>query len=168
MGEKLKLKTEGGLQGPQPVEFKVHIQHWRDKGLLWEWRGEDRIGSPGRDLLARRIGTADPAGRVRYIRASALGTSTAPRGTPQWKGLGSVVYHGTAPYAKGANTGSFTFNRNFSIGSTYALRESGLFVGTQKGVTLRGTMYCRGTFPVRNVASGDTVTLNYSGGFIAS
>ena len=47
------------------------------------------------------------------------------------------------------------------------MRESGLFMGTKKDVLLRGTMYCRGTFPVRNVASGDTITLNYSGGFIS-
>jgi hypothetical protein len=56
-------------------------------------------------------------------------------------------------------------NRSFSIGSSYAMRESGLFVGTRKDVTLRGTMYSRGTFAVRNVVSGDTITLNYRGGF---
>lgn len=148
------------------LEVKAHIQHWRGDKLLWEWWGGDYIGSRGLDLLANRIGTAD-AGRVRYLRASALGTSTAVKGTPQGYGLGSVVYHGTVPFVKLSNKGSFTMNRNFSIGSTYAMRESGLFVGTAKSGALRGTMYCRGTFPVRNVASGDTITLNYTAGFIS-
>ena len=154
------------------LEVKAHIEHWRGAKLLWEWHGGDYIGSRGLDLLANRIGTADRGAlagtyRVRYLRASAIGTSTAAKGTPQGKGLGSVVYHGTAPFVKTANKGSFTMNRSFSIGSTYAIRESGLFVGTKKDATLRGTLYCRGTFPVRNVASGDTITLNYTGGFIS-
>jgi len=145
---------------------KVTIQHWRDGKLLFQYEGGDVIGSAGRDLLAYRAGTAD-AGRVRYIRASAIGTGQAsPYNTGLTK-LGSVVYHGTAPFAKGAATGSFTFNRSFAIGSSYAIRESGLFVGTRKDALLRGTMYCRGTFPVRNVIAGDTITLNYRGGFVS-
>lgn len=151
---------------------KVTIQHWRGGELLWEHEGGDVIGSAGRDLLANRVGTADrgaTAGtyRVRYIRASAIGTGQA---APQNSGLtklGSVVYHGTAPFAKTAPTGSFTFNRSFSIGATYAIRESGLFVGTAIGALQRGTMYCRGTFPVRNVVSGDRITVNYRGGFVS-
>lgn len=148
------------------AEVKVHIQHWRKGKLLWEHEGGDYIGSAGRDLLAYRAGTMD-SGRRRYIRASAIGTSTAAKGTPQYKGLGSVVYQGTVAFTKSAAIGSFQFNRNFSIGSTYAMRESGLFVGTDKGALLRGTLYCRGTFPVRNVSSGDTITLNYRCGFIS-
>ena len=155
----------GDIKTVRP-EVKVEVLHWRGGKLLWRYEGQDRIGSAGRDLLATRIGTAD-AGRVRYIRASAIGTSTAALGTPQYKGLGSVVYHGTVPFTKPSAIGSFQFNRNYSIGSSYAMRESGLFVGTAKDKLLRGTLYCRGTFPVRNVSSGDTITLNYRCGFIS-
>ena len=146
--------------------IEVEIQHWRDRELLWEYKGGDLIGSRGRDLLANRIGTADPTGRVRYIRASAIGTGVAVQSSGDTK-LGSVVYHGTVPFTKSAPVGSFQFNRSFSIGSTYAIRESGLFVGTQKSPLLRGTLYSRGTFPVRNVNAGDTITVNYRGGFVS-
>ena len=146
------------------VEIRVEVEHWRDGHLLSKIRGGDVIGSVGRDVLANRIGTADPAGRVRYIRASAIGTGLAAVSSSGLTKLGSVVYHGTAPFSKSAPTGSFTFNRKFSIGSTYAIRESGLFMGTSQGALLRGTMYSRGTFAVRNVVSGDSLTLNYTGG----
>ena len=147
---------------------RVHVQHFRGGKLLWEYEGGDVIGSAGRDLLANRIGTTDTSpGRVRYIRASALGTGQAAPTASGLTKLGSVVYQGTAPFAKSAPTGSFTFNRSFSIGSTYAMRESALFIGTRKDALLRGTMYCRGTYPVRNVIAGDTLTLNYRGGFVS-
>ena len=149
------LKTVSGLR------VGVVVQHWRDERLLSESLCGDLVGSRGRDLLANRIGTADPAGRVRYIRASAIGTSATAPSSGQSK-LGSVVYHGTVPFAKTSPTGSATFNRSFKIGSTYPIQESGLFVGTQKGALLRGTMYSRGTFAVKNVVSGDTITLNYT------
>ena len=146
--------------------IEVLVQHWREGKLLWEYQGGDLIGSRGRDLLANRIGTADPAGRVRYIRASALGTGVGAMSYGDTK-LGSVVYHGTVPFTKSSPVGSFQFNRSFAIGSTYAIRESALFVGTAKGALLRGTMYSRGTFAVRNVNSGDTITVNYRGGFVS-
>ena len=152
-------------QANQPLRVSLQVQHWREGKLLFEYQGGDVIGSLGRDLLANRIGTAD-AGRVRHIRASALGTGQAVPSSGNTK-LGSVVYQGTVPFTKSSPTGSFQFNRSFSIGSTYAMRESGLFIGTRKDVLLRGTMYCRGTFPVRNVNSGDTITVNYRGGFIS-
>lgn len=173
MAQNLPLRTRG------MPEVKCDYEHWRpnvrfcedgilapdgSKRLIDAWSGADRIGSRGLDLLCDAIGTQKP-GRVQYVRASAIGTGTAPLGTPQGKGLGSVVYHGTVPYTKSAATGSWQMNRSFSIGSTYAIRESGLFVGTRKDVTLRGTMYSRGTFAVRNVVSGDTITLNYRCGF---
>jgi len=148
--------------------MEVQIQHWRKGCLLWEHIGGDVIGSAGRDLLANRIGTVDPTGRRRYIRASAIGTGQAAPTNSGLTKLGSVVYHGTAPFTKSSPTGSFQFNRSFSIGATYAVRESGLFVGTAIGALLRGTMYCRGTFPVRNVVSGDTITVNYRGGFTSA
>ena len=152
-------------------EVRCVYEWWRpapdgSRRLLDRWEGADRIGSRGLDLLCFAIGTQG-AGRVQYVRASALGTSTAAVGTPQGKGLGSVVYHGTAPFTKSSPTGSWQMNRSFAIGSTYAMRESGLFVGTRKDVLLRGTMYSRGTFAVRNVVSGDTITLNYRCGFIS-
>ena len=162
---------DNGLRTIIPAgEMKVHIQHWRGDKLLWERQGGDHIGTPGRTLLSYRIGTSDGlvgsigGPRRRYIRASAIGTGVEAKGTPQGN-LGYVIYHGTAPFA--ISGGSFAFNRSFSIGSSYAMRESGLFIGTRKDAALRGTMYCRGTFPVRNVAPGDTVTLNYRGGFIS-
>ena len=145
------------------TRINVRIEHWRKKRLLSVYEGGDLIGSSGRDLLASRIGTAD-AGRVRYIRGVAIGTGVAATAVGQTK-LGSVVYHGTAPFTKGSPAGSFSFARSFAIGSTYAMRESGLFVGTRKDALLRGTMYSRGTFAVRNVVSGDTITVTYRGGF---
>mgnify|MGYP001565503408 CR=1 FL=1 len=151
---------------PTRNEIRVHILHHRDGQLLGEYRGGDVIANLGLDLLDYRLGTAD-AGRVRYLRASAIGTGTgAPAGASTK--LGSVVYQGTAPFAKGAATGSFTLNRVFKIGSTYAMRESGLFVGTKKDALLRGTMYSRGTYPVRNVVSGDQITVNYTVGFTSA
>jgi hypothetical protein len=161
MGEQ-ELRT-GRIVG---AEVRSHIEHWRRGRKLWEYDGGDRIGSSGLNLICDAIGTRK-AGRVQYIRASAIGTGVEALGTPQGKGLGSVVYQGTAPYTKSSATGSWQMNRNFSIGSSYAMRESALFVGTRKDVTLRGTMYSRGTYPVRNVVVGDTITLNYKCGFIS-
>ncbi len=173
MGENLPLRTRG------VPEVRCHYEWWRpnvrlsedgmvapdgSNRLMDEWDGADRIGSRGLDLLCDAIGTWK-AGRVQYVRASAIGTGTAALGTPQGKGLGSAVYHGSVPYTKGSATGSWQMNRSFSIGSTYAMRESGLFVGTRKDALLRGTMYSRGTYAVRNVAGGDTITLNYRSGF---
>lgn len=146
-------------------EVRLHILHHRNGQLLSEWRGADILVSTGLDLLDYRVGTAD-AGRVRYLRASAIGTGTGAPLAANTK-LGSVVYQGTAPFAKGAATGSFTLNRAFKIGSTYAMREAALFVGTRKDALLRGTMYSRGTYPVRNVVSGDQITVNYTCGFIS-
>jgi len=173
MGENLPLRTRA------MPEVRCEYEIWRpvvrmsedgcvapdgSRWLVDAWSGGNRIGSRGLDLLCDAIGTRKQ-GRVQYVRASAIGTGTAALGTPQGKGLGSAVYHGTVPYTKPATTGSWQMNRSYSIGSTYAMKESGLFVGTKKDALLRGTMYSRGTFAVRNVVSGDTITLNYRCGF---
>ena len=76
-----------------------------------------------------------------------------------------LATHRPYTWGKDLARGSASLDRVFTIGSTYAIRESGLFTGT--AVTTKGTMYSRGTFAVRNVVAADTITLNYTQGFSA-
>lgn len=125
--------------------------------------GGDTVTVVGLDLLSFLLGSASGG----YARAaySAIGTGVTVVVGSDDLALGSEVYRGTYTWAKDGARGSASLDRVFTIGSTYAIRESGLFTGT--AVTTKGTMYSRGTFAVRNVVSGDTITLNYTTGFTA-
>ena len=147
------------------LRVKVRYEWWRKGKLLERWEGGDLVGSFGRDWLCAKvagalaIGTPAGGGKGTLIKYSAIGTGAAAPTTGQ-SALIAPIYRGTFPYSKDSAVGSASLDRSFSIGSTYAMRESGLFV--QK---VGGTMYSRGTYAVKNVASGDTITVRYTLGF---
>jgi hypothetical protein len=59
-------------------------------------------------------------------------------------------------------TGACTVAGSFAITSTYALTECGM-LNDPSG----GTLYCRDTYVVKNVLSGDTVNVTYTPSFAA-
>lgn len=135
--------------------------------LVARRRGGDTVVTPGLDLLNRLTGTT--TGVYSRVILSAIGTGVAAVGSNDTE-LGSEVYRGTFTWSKDSPRGSASMDRTFTIGSTYSIRESALVAGTSSGFysgTARGTMYSRGTFAVRNVVNGDTLTLNYTQGFTA-
>jgi len=142
-----------------PVRIRVEILHYRNGKLIERYKGGDIVGSVGRDWLCAKTAGTPTLARGTYIRYSAIGTGQAAPASGQ-TALGGPIYRGTVTYTKDSATGSASLDRTFSIGSTYAMRESGLFV--QKA---GGTMYCRGTYPVKNVSSGDQITVRYTQGF---
>lgn len=81
--------------------------------------------------------------------------STAPSATQTDLGSEAMRVQGT--YAKDANVGECSMDGTFDIDGTYALYECGLFNDPSAG-----TMYCRDTYPVKNVISGDTVKVYYT------
>lgn len=131
--------------------------------LAHHQRGGDTVLVVGLDLLNFLSGSA--TGGYARVAFSAIGTGVAAVVGSDDTALGSEVYRGTYTWAKDTPRGSASLDRVFTIGSTYAIRESGLFTGT--AVTTKGTMYSRGTFAVRNVVADDTLTLNYTQGFSA-
>ena len=142
------------------------LEHWRNAALLSVYTREgDLITGPGLDWLQAKVagplavGTPAGGGKGTYLKISGIGTGAATPGSAQ-TGLGFRIYKGTVTYTKLSARGSARLQRSFSIGSTYAMRECGLFVQGSAG-----TMFCRGPYPVRNVVSGDTITLRYNTGF---
>lgn len=125
--------------------------------------GGDTVLVVGLDLLSFLTGSA--TGGYARVAFSALGTGVAAVVGSDDTALGSEIYRGTYSFSKDSARGSASLDRVFTIGSTYTIRESGLFTGTS--VTTKGTMYSRGTFADRNVVSNDTITLNYTTGFSA-
>jgi len=62
-------------------------------------------------------------------------------------------------YAKDGGTGECSLDATFNIVATLGLQECGLFnIVTANTVT----MYCRDTYSVKNVVSGDTVKVYYT------
>jgi hypothetical protein len=149
-----------------PCRDYMDNEEWDSLGpgsLVHEQRGGDTVLVTGLDLLNFLTGSATGGyGRVAY---SAIGTGVAAVVGSDDAALGSEVYRGTYSWSKDSARGSSSLDRVFTIGSTYAIRESGLFSGS--GVFGKGTMYSRGTFAVRNVVANDTITLNYTKGFTA-
>ena len=151
------------LQTIKP-EVKVKVEHWRGGRLIDRWEhGGDMVTNFGRQWICNRLGSASPPGLYRRLNWSALGTcQKVPAGSITKFGTLAEIYRGTISYSKDAAPGSASLDRGFSIGSTYAMRSSAL-IGTP-GKKL-GTLYCYGTYPVKNVVSGDTINLNYTIGF---
>jgi hypothetical protein len=58
----------------------------------------------------------------------------------------------TGTYAKDAPVGECSMDGTFNITATLALTECGLL-----NAASAGTLYCRDTYTVKNVVSGDTV-----------
>ena len=60
-------------------------------------------------------------------------------------------------YAKDAPVGECSMDATFNITATLALTECGLL-----NAAAAGTLYCRDTYTVKNVANGDTVKVYYT------
>lgn len=154
------LSTYEGRDDVVRLGSRIHVEHWRGGRKLWGWDGGDLVGTQGRNYLNARMGVSGGT----PVRHSQIGTGTiTPNGTQTRLAAGTI--HGTVSYSKDAAVGSASLDRSFSISATMAITESGLFTGS--GLTNPGTLYSRGTFPVRNVNNGDTITLNYTAGFLA-
>ena len=81
----------------------------------------------------------------------AIGVGTAaPAATDTALGSESMRVQGT--YAKDAPVGECSMDATFNITATLALTECGLL-----NAATAGTLYCRDTYTVKNVVSGDTV-----------
>jgi hypothetical protein len=71
--------------------------------------------------------------------------------------LGSESMRVTGTYAKDAPVGECSMDATFNITATLALTECGLLNAASVG-----TLYCRDTYTVKNVVSGDTVKVYYT------
>ena len=152
MGEDIELKTIRSYP-----EVKARVGHWRDGKLIDSWEhGGDVVTNFGRNWLCNKAAGSLAPGKQARLAWSALGTcQKVPAGSITK--FGAQMYRGTVAYSKDSAVGSASLDRTFSIGSTYAIRSSAL-IGTSTG----GTLYCYGTFPVKNVNGGDQITLNYT------
>lgn len=159
----LELRTAALLRA-RPIIPVVGfaIEHLRKGRLLSRSRGlMDICGTVGRDWLCQMVaGSNFATQRGSYLRYCAIGSGTVtPSGTQQ--ALIAQIYRGTVAFSKDTAVGSCSLDRSFSIGSTYAMKESALFLQAAGG-----TMYCRGTYPIKNVSSGDTINAYYSVGYL--
>lgn len=153
------LPTLGGSALRVGLSSRIQVEHHRRDRLLWAHIGGDLVGTQGRNYLNRQMGESGGT----PVRHSQIGTGTIePNGTQTRLAAGTI--HGTVAYTKDSAVGSASLDRSFSISATMAITESGLFTGS--GLTNPGTLYSRGTFPVRNVNNGDTITLRYTAGFL--
>lgn len=153
MDKDLELRTNN-----RP-EVKCRVEHWRKGNLIDKWEhGADVVTQFGRQWMCNRLGST--GAMYQRLSYSALGTcQKVPAGSITKFGTQAEIYRGTVTYSKDAAYGSASLDRGFSIGSSYAMRSSAL-IGTL-GKKL-GTVYCYGTYPVKNVVSGDTINLNYT------
>jgi len=104
-------------------------------------------------------GSADRPAAFTYI---AIGTGgTAPTSTDT--ALEAEVMREAATYTKTGNTGECTIEATFNFTASYGIQESGIF-----NASSGGTMMCRDTFPVKNVESGDQLTITYTATFSTS
>jgi len=86
----------------------------------------------------------------------AIGTDGTAPGSAQTALIAEAMrVQGT--YAKDAPVGECSMDATFNITQTLALQECGLFNDPSAGI-----MYCRDTYSVKNVVSGDTVKVYYT------
>lgn len=86
----------------------------------------------------------------------AIGTDGTAPGNGQTS-LGAEVMRVQGTYAKDAAVGECSMDATFNMTGVYGLQECGLFSAASGG-----TMYCRDTYSVKNVVSGDTVKVYYT------
>jgi len=86
----------------------------------------------------------------------AIGTGTASPAASD-TALGAEAMRVTGTYAKDAPVGECSMDGTFNITATLALTECGLL-----NAASAGTLYCRDTYTVKNVVSGDTVKVYYT------
>jgi hypothetical protein len=103
------------------------------------------------DLCAKAFGTQTAV--FNYV---AIGTDATAPAADQTALLAEVM-RVAGTYAKDTPVGECSMDATFNIAATYALNECGLL-----NAAAGGTMYCRDTYPTKNVVSGDTVKLFYT------
>jgi len=115
----------------------------------------DLVVDNGLDALCGQ-GFDSSGSRPAVFNYVAIGTDgTAPSNSQTALGSESMRVQGT--YAKDAPVGECSMDATFNITQTLALQECGLFNDPSAG-----TMYCRDTYSVKNVVSGDTVKVYYT------
>jgi len=94
--------------------------------------------------------------RLAVFNYVAIGTDGTAASAAQTALLGEAM-RVVGTYAKDGAVGECSMDATFDIVATLALQECGLF-NAASGVT----MYCRDTYTVKNVVSGDTVKVYYT------
>jgi hypothetical protein len=116
---------------------------------------EDLVVDAGLNALCGQAfdGSGSRPAVFNYVAIGTDGTAPASGNTA----LGVEVMRVQGTYGKDANVGECSMDATFNITSTYALQECGLF-----NANSGGTMYCRDTYTIKNVVSGDTVKVYYT------
>ncbi len=144
------------------VGITRRVEVWRNGQLVdvdeREFDFEDLIVDAGLNALCGQVfdGSSSRPAVFNYV---AIGTDNTTPNASQ-TALGNEVMRVQGTYSKDANTGECSMDATFNITSAYALNECGLF-----NASSGGTMYCRDTFTTKNVVSGDTVKVYYTGKF---
>jgi len=116
---------------------------------------DDLVVDAGLDALCGQAFDGS-GGRPAPFSYVAVGTDGTTPSAGQ-SALGAESMRAQAAYSKDPATGECSVDATFNIVSTLALQECGLF-----NAGSAGTMYCRDTYPTKNVVSGDTVKIYYT------
>lgn len=154
----MSLKGDGGVI----VGVLRRIEVWRNGKLVDVDEKpidfNDLVVDAGLNALCGAVfdRSANRPAAFDYIAIGTDGTAPSASQTA----LGAEVMRVQATYSKDANTGECSIDAVFNITSSYALQECGIF-----NASSGGTMYCRDTYPTKNVVSGDTVKVFYTAKF---
>ncbi|MEM3579286.1 MAG: hypothetical protein QXK47_02380 [Candidatus Bathyarchaeia archaeon] len=140
------------------VGVERRIEVWRDGKLIDVDENlipVDLVVDGGLNALCGQAfdGSGNRPAVFNYV---AIGTDSTTPSSSQ-TALGAEVMRVQGTYSKDPNTGECSMDATFNINGTYALNECGLF-----NASSGGTMYCRDTYPTKNVVSGDTVKVYYT------
>jgi len=142
---------------PTDVPLKTKMMNGVKKALIEidEKMIEDLVVNAGLNALCGQAFDVSGA-RPAVFNYVAIGTGTAtPIATDT--ALGAEAMRVTGTYAKDAPVGECSMDGTFNIVATLALTECGLL-----NAASAGTLYCRDTYTVKNVVSGDTVKVYYT------
>jgi hypothetical protein len=155
------MRGKGNMAGVV-VGVKRRIEVWRKGELIdvdeRELDFEDLVVNSGLDAACGAVfdRSASRPAAFDYIAIGTDGTTPSASQTA----LGNEVMRVQATYSKDPNTGECSIDATFNIQSSYALQECGIF-----NASASGTMYCRDTYTMKNVVSGDQVKVYYTGKF---
>lgn len=128
-----------------------------ERKIISEYIGEDAIMNQGRrqSVLLLLGSTAQGTAWWRHI---AIGTNVAAPAATQTTLIGEITGDG-GQRSLGTKTqlaGTLQLHNTFAFTASYAVQESGVF-----NKASGGSMLARGTFAVKNVASGDSLQVTH-------
>lgn len=143
------------------ASIKRTVEHWRGGKLLSVDVAEyDLLVNAGLNYLCEVVGNPTQPARMGY---TAIGTGGATLPGAGQTALVTETHRLANTYTKLADVGKATLEATFTFTAAYAINECGLF-----NAATAGTMYCRDTFTVRNVESGDELKVKYTLTFTAA